>query len=139
MAKRTAKKTAKRILPHLTNALNKAKMKSFFDSLTEPGLVRLRYQLTEELYWWIENPTLERINKLVAKFPFLEEVIDMSKVKDRLSIIDRFEENLLGVHISKFMPELDEIKKECDKRFQAIKPNVDKAKLWLLPFAEDAA
>jgi nucleoside phosphorylase len=136
MAKQNKQKKKK---VSLVNALDKGKMHKYFDVLLKEDLSRLRDNLRNELFYWLANPSLERLNKLKEKYSFLSKMIDFNIVNKRLDKLDEFEGHFLGVHISEFMPELKEISEECEKRFSQIMKGVEKAKLWLLPIAEDAS
>lgn len=134
-----AKKSSPKKKIAIINALNKTKMNAYFDGLSPEDVSRLRDHLRNELGLWIGDPTIARLGALKDEYPFLSSTVHFKIINKRLGNLDQFDRHPLGVHITEFMPELKEILNECEKRFGKIRKGVEKARLWLLPIAEDAA
>jgi len=125
-------------VPKLSNALNQVELGKFLDNLTEEEISKIKYSLSELIYWWMGNPSETRIKLLFSKFPFLYKFLNSEIVIKRLQILDKFESHYLGISISDFLPELVKIRDEFYLRYNDIPKDIKKAELWLLPIALDA-
>jgi nucleoside phosphorylase len=84
------------------------------------------------------DPTEQSLLSLRDIHPILGDVVNFDKVLARLSVLDKFERGMFGVHISTFLPELESVEVQCLERVHQLPAGVAKAEGWLKPIAQEA-
>lgn len=124
--------------PKLKNALIRSRVGSILDSLDAERLAQLAHDLSTNLYWWIGDPTQERIADLQRSIPLLNEMIAFDVVLRRLDRLQEFERTASGVGLSVFFPEIEEVYKDAVAHIAALPSGIHKAECWLRPIAQQA-
>jgi nucleoside phosphorylase len=132
--KRSAKKKVK-----LKNALNSARLSVSLSSLSPEFLAEFLHDLGLQLYYWMGDPTEERIQGLRKSLPLLNQYIDFDIVLQRLNRLDDFNRNTFGISIQEFFPELQKIREKTAEAVFAFPSGIAKAENWLRPIAKNAS
>lgn len=122
----------------LFDALKKSNLKPIVDSLEAETLGQLAHDLHTVTYYWLGDPTEKRINALRKSIPLLNEIIDFDLILKRIESLDSFKRSSFGVHISDFLPELEEVYTKVIERFTGLPNDINKAECWLRPIANAA-
>jgi nucleoside phosphorylase len=128
----------------IKNALDKKNLNKFLRNANSRIITKIRHDIGDLLWFWMGTPTLERIESLESKYSYLNEFIDFQIVKERLSNIKDIEEKeegfnkIIGIHISKIFPELEEIKNVFESIINDLPKGIEKAELVLYPIALEA-
>lgn len=122
----------------LKSALKGGRMSAVLDSLSPQQWAELAHELGTYLYWWMGDPTEERILKLRNLLPLLDRLIAFDVVLKRLDSLDSFKRSSFGVGICDFFPELSKVHKAVVSRIYDVQPGVNKAEFWLRPIAMHA-
>lgn len=116
----------------------RSRLGNVLDSLDAEQLAQLAYDLRTNLYWWMGEPTEDRIIALQRSMPLLNDMIAFDVVLQRLGRLQDSERTMFGVGIGVFFPELKEVYEEVVTRIEALPPGVHKAECWLRPIAKQA-
>jgi len=122
----------------LKNALKKSYTTKVLDRLTLEELSEFAHDLWTHLFYWMGDPTEERLVALQDSIPLLKKVVSFEIVLQRLDFLDSFERGLFGIGIDDFFPELARVLKQSLVRIHKHPASVHKAECWLKPIARDA-
>jgi len=104
MVKRDAK-SPKRKVVRLKNALDSASLSSCLRSLAPDVLAQFMHDLRIRLYYWMGDPTEDRIQELREALPLLDQFINFDEILQRLGRLDDFKRGMFGVALGEFFPE----------------------------------
>jgi nucleoside phosphorylase len=137
MPPKSAKKPVKIPAPP-AQTVDRIKMEARIVAMTPEELAVVKFQITELIYWWLGTPIQSTIDRIRADYPFLSEFIQFEAVYSRVENLALQQPDLLGVSFEDFFPELVEFRNRCLEAWAKVPKNLEKAALWLLPFAQGA-
>lgn len=126
------------------NAIDKDKLNHFVNNASTRLVSSISHEIGDLLWYWMGNPTTERIDKIKKSFPYLVDFIDFQKIYPRLKHLHKFEngdssiDKYIGVHISKIFPELKEVQNKFGNIIDKLPKGIKKAELVLYPIALEA-
>ncbi len=128
----------------IKNALDTTALDNFISKADTRTIAKIRHEIGDILWYWLGDPTIERIEFIEFCNYYMKEFIDFEVVKSRVSNIEEFRaekknyNSTIGIHISKIFPELEEIKKKFDNILDELPNGIKKAELILYPIALEA-
>jgi hypothetical protein len=138
MARQRTKQTKATRTPKLASALSKTALDAGLDQLAAEELQHLLHQLSRRIYFWMGDPTEQSLLSLRDMHPLLSKIIDFDTILARLSLLEKFDRGMFGVHISSFFPELVTVRDRCLELVHQLPSGVAKAEGWLKPIAQEA-
>lgn len=129
----------------LKSALNKAKLRDFITKSEIRTIAVINHNIQTTLWYWVGSPTSEIIKHIESTFPQLTSFIDFQIVESRLNDLELFKgkkedevDKYFGIPLSKFFPELVEVKQHFSNLLSELPKGIKKAELWLYPIALNA-
>lgn len=138
MAKRSARAPKKRGVK-LKDGLNSRRLSASLRSLAPDILAQFLHELRLQLYYWMGDPTEERIQALRDALPLLDQFIDFDVIIQRLGQLDQFNRSTFGVSLAEFFPELQKVREATAEAVFALPAGIEKAENWLRPIARNAS
>jgi hypothetical protein len=120
------------------SALKNADFIGQIAALEPSELFAFAHNLKDVLYWWLGDPTNERLNKIQTAVPLLDKFVDFELVFKRLKSLSAFKHTEFGIHISKFFPELSLLHAASVARIESLPSGIAKAEYWLTAIAQKA-
>lgn len=118
--------------PKLTSAFSVKDVQDFLSQFPIEQLHQIYFQARQNNYWWMGDPTLERLDSIRLQIPSFDEIFNFQVLVERLKILDKFPRSTFGVSLSVFFPELVSL---CTTARSAIEslptPSLEKAESWL--------
>lgn len=131
------RKTNKK-LPKLTNAFCVANLEGFLAQFYVEELYQIYFQVKQRSYWWMGDPTRERLQEIQSAVPHFDEIFTFQILVERLKILGKFPSSTFGVHLGDFFPELSSLLTTTENIIEKLPtPSQEKADCWLKSVAAD--
>lgn len=122
-------------------ALDKDKMEKFISEASPRDLSKIWQASLETIWYWMGSTSAQLVDKIISRIPELQNFIDFSIIRQRLSKHpqkDSFLTPMTKTEFEDFFPELVEVRDKFCEAFILVPKGIEKAEAWLFYSAINA-